>query len=241
MSLSPYNPTAAFNPFGPAATLGSDQIFDHSSPGASTSAATADGILHAPQGRVPASVSSLAPPSTNSRPESRPDFTRGFGLDITEEEEEPPEGEDVHAEPEIANLDDVELDGIAESELNEELDADGESTVAQSRIHSRHVSKVSAPLSLRSVGGGSGVLASLAGSPMSDLPRAGERPAPAVALEELDHDAAAEWTGSEDLRDGSDDEVRQRFVFAFRISHLSRRVLASGRTLRTRSAHGRNA
>ena len=96
-----YNPSGAFNPFGPQATLGSDQVFARASPGPPSAAAVATAapdFIHAPQGRVPTSVASLAPPQVASRPESRPDFLRGFGVDIPEEEEpeeEEPEQEEV--------------------------------------------------------------------------------------------------------------------------------------------------
>jgi len=72
-----YDPAVAFNPFGPQATLGSDQIFprnlnmDHPTP------------------KSPNSVGSPRPPS-------RPDFIRGFGPDIPEEE--PPEETDADNE-----------------------------------------------------------------------------------------------------------------------------------------------
>lgn len=45
-------------------------------------------VLHAPQGVVPVRATAL----------SRPDFTRGFGLDVTEEEDEGQEGEEEEDE-----------------------------------------------------------------------------------------------------------------------------------------------
>jgi hypothetical protein len=68
-----------FNPFSSSATFGD-------SPGP-----VAPENIHAPQGRVPVTASSLALPPSSSRPDSRPDFARGFGLDVPEEEEEPEE------------------------------------------------------------------------------------------------------------------------------------------------------
>ncbi|THG97227.1 hypothetical protein EW026_g4730 [Hermanssonia centrifuga] len=207
MSLAPtssvYNPTAAFNPFGPAATLGSDQIFKRSSPGVPSVSVTVDTTtIHAPQGRVPTSVSSLAPPAPLSRPESRPDFLRGFGLDITEEEEEPVDDADAdHSVPSEMTQDDR-----VDIELEDETDIDGVTTVAQSRIHSRHVSKVSAPLSLRSVGGADE--SSALGAAMHEMVPSREAVGD-VEVDDVDGDAVAEWTGSEDLRTGaetSDDE-----------------------------------
>ncbi|KAI0791811.1 hypothetical protein C8Q75DRAFT_732200 [Abortiporus biennis] len=198
-SSSPvYNPAAAFNPFGPAAVLGSDQIFNRASPESRL------GTIHAPQGRVPTNISSLAPPQSSSRPESRPDFTRGFGLDTTEEEEEPPEDEHLATHEEDDDTTDKALndtltieDVDASREDNDDTEDEGEgvSTVAQSRIHSRHVSRLSAALSLVSVGR------------VSDPALIEEHeivptrtPLGPIEVDETDKDAVGEWTGSEDLR-----------------------------------------
>lgn len=194
-----YNPTAAFNPFGPSATLGSDQIFTRSSTGLPAITATSEATpLHAPQGIVPTNVNSLAPPATQSRPESRPDFRRGFGLDVTEEEEEPPEEEPQEEEEPT----DVAAD-LTET-MDEDLLGDETSTAAPSRIHSRHVSKLSAALSLRSVGRveEQAVLDNASTSAMVPLREPDGEP------EVFDTDAVEEWTGSEDMKETSDDEVR---------------------------------
>lgn len=202
MSLAPtstvYNPTAAFNPFGPAATLGSDQIFNRSSPSIPAFTATsANTPLHAPQGRVPSNVNTLAPPAPLSRPESRPDFSRGFGLDATAEEEEPPE------EPTVEEDEATDVAADANEDADEDLLGDGTSTVAQSRIHSRHVSRLSAALSLRSVGRVEEhvVLSDPAIPAMVPLREPEGEP------EVFDTDAVEEWTGSEDMKETSDDEV----------------------------------
>ena len=213
-----YNPSGAFNPFGPSATLGSDQVLNRTSP--APPSAPAD-FIHAPQGRVPTSVASLAPPAVASRPESRPDFFRGFGVDIPEEEE--PEEEEPEEEPpavEVVLDDDVSEVAPADTTVasNEETERDGTSTVAQSRVHSRHVSRLSAALSLLSVGGG-------AADESMELPE--EPPLPVrspegeLEIEDLDGDdedeldgdpdqeAVGEWTGSEDMQtnETSEDEV----------------------------------
>lgn len=208
LSLAPashYNPTGAFNPFGPSATLGSDQIFARHSPGLTSfsNAIAADGAIHAPQGRVPTNVSSLAPPQPLSRPESRPDFARGFGLDNTEEEEEPTE--DVQAEEDSLHLTEA-------TEESGQEDLDGATTVGQSRAHSRHVSKLSAPLSLRSVGGADDSINP--GVPSVTHIVAAREPVGEVEIDDMDGDgdAVEEWTGSEDLRDTSDDEVGFLYV-----------------------------
>ncbi|EMD41412.1 hypothetical protein CERSUDRAFT_79057 [Gelatoporia subvermispora B] len=191
-----YNPAAAYNPFGPNATLGSDQMFAQISRGPLS--AGPDNII-APQGRVPANFATLAPPPTVSRPESRPDFLRGFGLDVTEEEEEPEEA----AEREDGE---VELDSThatANTTVREEIgdfEPDGTSTVAASRVHSRHVSRLSAALSLASVGGMADETV-LASSPRREV-------VPEQNLTEDvevdDVDALGTWTGSEDLRTGEE-------------------------------------
>jgi hypothetical protein len=136
-------------------------------------------------------ISSLAPPSLTSRPNSRPDFTRGFGLDIPEEDE--PEG----------NTSRIQDDTI-ETEAQ-----DGLTTVAHSRHHSRHLSHLSAALSLRSVGG------TAAGAP-------NEREDPCSPIrnsDDLGQDGAEEWTGSEDLHDiTEDDEVFDSSILCMSIS-----------------------
>ena len=176
-------------------------------------------MIHAPQGRVPTNIASLAPPLPLSRPESRPDFMRGFGVEIPEEEE--PEEEDVV--PEVAEEDLSETE-MAPADVTvtsgEGTEQDGVSTVAQSRIHSRHVSRLSAALSLASVGGAMDAMATedVIDEEDSILLRS---PAGEPDVEDLDddadvdgegevdpdQDAVGEWTGSEDLHGTSDEEV----------------------------------
>ncbi|KAL1740766.1 hypothetical protein HDZ31DRAFT_76658, partial [Schizophyllum fasciatum] len=204
-----------FNPFGPNATLGSDHISNPSDSPVIPSEPP-NGIL-APQGRVPLQPPRLAPPSLTSRPSSKPDFTRGFGLDIPEEAEEEEEAEREYAKE--ANGDarehEEEANGASggadysaattEVDVKEDRDHEGDDVirdaptiVAQSRLHSRHVSRLSAALSLRSVGG-------VAADGLQD--RSGHNP---DASQDMDvDDAIAEWTGSEDVYndvDSSDDE-----------------------------------
>lgn len=185
--------------------------------------------IHAPQGRVPANLASLAPILPLSRPESKPDFSRGFGLDVTEEEEEPEEDEEEDEDAVAADLsqsldegdtedaevesrDDQDHDGgdadvDADMELDlDEVDEDGMSTVGQSRIHSRHVSKLSVALSLVSVGRAAESAAELA-EEIEIIPSRSP-----VGEVEVDVDPAEEWTGSEDL-DASEYEVRSSMTF----------------------------
>ena len=218
-------------------------------------------MIHAPQGRVPVPTSlvALGPMGMGSRPESRPDFARGFGLDIPEEDEPEEEeavvrcddheeeddddddDDDEHGEDVVEGVsrdveegDTVDVDAsredvdegcaIADIEFNldsdegEEEDEDGLSTVGQSRIHSRHVSKLSAALSLVSVGrvvDDSDVLGMSEGQEM--VPSRSPIGEVDVDLDvDEDGEAIGEWTGSEDLGSnggGSDDEVSGSVTF----------------------------
>ncbi len=190
-----------YNPFGPYPSLPSDSVRSPdtwSDPGAPTD-------------------QSLAPPVMPVRADSRPDFVRGFGLDVPEETEEELGEEEIEAEqdnPEgheeeqgLAEASHIALAGTDDT-MDMELDvdeADAEvgsiTTAAQSRVHSRHVSTLSAALSLLSVGGH-----------VSDAERGAVRNVQGQGEGELEDDAVGEWTGSEDLRTGAEtteDEVRK--------------------------------
>ncbi|KIJ08619.1 hypothetical protein PAXINDRAFT_172862 [Paxillus involutus ATCC 200175] len=189
-----YNPTAAFNPFGASAILGSDSIEEDAEPHV---LAPMQGI-HAPQGRVPMSIPALAPPSI-SRGSSRPDFVRGFGLDIPEEEE--PE-EEARLDADVEQNPGNNGDGVASTDSQGSTELDGMTTAAQSRYHSRHVSRLSFALSLRSVGG----LHDEAMPEEVDIVPI-RSPVGDPIIDDLDKEAVGEWTGSEDLRlDDADDE-----------------------------------
>ncbi|KAJ7226129.1 hypothetical protein GGX14DRAFT_548714 [Mycena pura] len=173
------------NPFGPDASLPSDQ---RTSPDGEEAQSSTE-VIHAPQGRVPMSMSSLTAPQTLSRPESRdsrPDFTRGFGLDITEEEDEFEEEEGNDARDNFLMDDEANADG-------EESEEEGDG--ARTARHSRHVSRLSAALSLRSVGG-------VVGNKLNG--HAHERidvvpVAPGDTSQDMEVDEeVADWTGSED-------------------------------------------
>ncbi|KAF8139758.1 hypothetical protein EV363DRAFT_1497627 [Boletus edulis] len=193
-----YNPAAAFNPFGPSAVLGSDSIeqdIEHHVPSPS------EGI-HAPQGRVPMFITSLAPPSI-SRGSSRPDFVCGFGLDIPEEEE--PQEEVQHPDTDVdeKSPDNENSLGLARVPSHPATEPEGMTPVAQSRMHSRHVSRLSHALSLHSVGGIHDV----------DMPEQVDMvpirsPVGNPTIDDLDQEAVGEWTGSEDVHLDSDDEER---------------------------------
>jgi hypothetical protein len=84
-------------------------------------------------------------------------------------------------------------------------DLDGLTTASQSKYHSRHVSRLSGPLSLPDAGG-----------PTNNDPDDEGDMVPLRSpvynryIDDLDQDAVGEWTGSEDLymENGSSDEVR---------------------------------
>ncbi|KAA1475416.1 hypothetical protein DENSPDRAFT_783512 [Dentipellis sp. KUC8613] len=196
-----FNPSAAFNPFGPGAVLGSDTIEHRSSQAQDITAMSDPG---AP------TDSSLAPPPLPIRADSRPDFVRGFGLDIPEEEEPPEvEGEDDMGLAEASHVAHVAADETIDMDI--EMDVEGNimgmgedegeqgsvTTTAQSRMHSRHVSKLSAALSLMSVGGQ--VQEPYRGGLHGRHETRGD-----AVVDELDREAVGEWTGSEDLRTGAE-------------------------------------
>lgn len=204
-----YNPAAAFNPFGPQATLGSDQIFSRA--------------LNTDRSRSK-SPNSVGDPS--SRPLSRPDFTRGFGLDIPEEEE-PPEEADADNEEGADQGSDTDL---VDGDADVEVETEDEGVAMLNHIHSRHVSRLSAALSLRSVG-----------HQQDPLPDAGD-PVGNPMVDDLDliekeADGVTEWTGSEDPKGDSDEVLAPIFLFRPRcFSQFSRRALESGLTHLTKNA-----
>ena len=73
--------------------------------------------------------------------------------------------------------------------------------VAPSTMHSRHVSKLSHALSLHSVGGIHDVADQVDMVPIRS-------PIGRPTIDDLDREAVGEWTGSEDVRLDSDDEVK---------------------------------
>jgi hypothetical protein len=86
--------------------------------------------------------------------QSQIDFVRGFGLDTPLELEE--EDEDFHLQRTERSEDEEDGD-TSDSDNGSDLEAkreiDDATTPGDSRWHSRHVSRISAALSLRSVGG----------------------------------------------------------------------------------------
>lgn len=220
-SYQAYSSTPSpFNPFGMNAVLGSDSV---------TESVTSDSSfqtdpIHAPQGRVPVN---FGPPLSAVGNPTHIDFIRGFGLEAPLESEEEGEEEDQPCQNE--ELGDEEDNGAAgemghyagDGETSE-ID-DNTTTAPQTRVHSRHASKLSAALSLRSVGGNfhsqfDSAVAEAAEQQLELEERAAEADQSEVDGEEerqmvrdLEVDPVEEWTGSEDVYLGletSDDEVR---------------------------------
>jgi hypothetical protein len=215
-AVQTYNPSAAFNPFGPQATLGSDQIFSR--------ALATD---HLPS----KSPNSVGGPS--SRPLSRPDFIRGFGLDIPEEEE-PPEEADADIEEDADQGSDMDL---VEGEADVEAETEDEGVTILNRIHSRHVSRLSATLSLRSVGRQQDALP----RGLDSRSHIGNPTVDDLDLIEKETDGVGEWTGSEDPRGDSDEVLALTFLFHLRrFSQSPRKALGNGLTHLMKSVQGKS-
>lgn len=151
---------------------------------------------------MPLSIPTLAPPSI-SRGSSRPDFARGFGLDIPEEEEPQEEEALLDADVRQKSPDYEDALGLVRAPSQPSTESDGLTPVAPSKLHSRHVSRLSHTLSLHSVGG----IHDLAMPEQVDMVPI-RSPVGNPTIDDLDKEAVGEWTGSEDVRLDSDDEVR---------------------------------
>ncbi|KAH9487164.1 hypothetical protein JR316_0001233 [Psilocybe cubensis] len=220
-SLFSSPPSQYHNPLSSQGVLGSDSA-------AESSDSPIDGI-YAPQGRVPLAAPSFAPPPLSAvGGGSHIDFIRGFGLDAPQESEE--EAEEMQAEERNEESEKEELDAKLNDNLEVENNSDGEleeyddgmTTVPQSRLHSRHVSRLSAALSLRSVGGN--FIGQFQNGEENEQRENNEddaddeddneaekenEPPQQRELQQLDVDPVEEWTGSEDQYLGvetSDDE-----------------------------------
>ncbi|KAJ3556404.1 hypothetical protein NP233_g11986 [Leucocoprinus birnbaumii] len=190
---SPYEEGASSNPFGHDAVLGHDQP----QPGSPY-------ILEsAPPVQIRTSFATSAPPpplSAVQPPESRPDFIRGFGLDIPEEEE--PEEEETQQD---VRRDESDADATQDMEIDEDGELTNRSvshqaSPFQSRRHSRHASKFSTHLSLGSFGGSDLAPSILhkGGQDSLDVQEEIEKEVSHVATDDV-----GEWTAT----DSSDDEV----------------------------------
>ena len=169
--------------------------------------------IHAPQGRIPMTAPPFAPPlSAVGGNKTHIDFIRGFGLETPLESEEETESKDGPEKAEDdPNNDDQEID-LEERYADEIVEIEDDSTTApHSRLHSRHVSRNSAALSLRSVGGN--FTTQFQDPPEEveegDISQEHGEVSRHAQLTSLD-DEVDEWTGSEDIYlgiDTSDDEV----------------------------------
>lgn len=191
--------------------------------------------IHAPQGRVPAQ---LSVPSAPSRTDSRPDFIRGFGIDIPEEEEEEEDTESKEPVEEEPIVEDVQVQDVVEdSSIVEEGVTVTEESAPVHGVHTRHTSRISVTLSV-------GSPTKLEAKGMDEIKGADEQFGQYKKDDEDVDDAVNEWTGSEDMRseaEVSDDEV-SGFLPETSRPHTNKRryrVLASGQTLQTKRGPGK--
>lgn len=206
-SLPPpvFNTALGSNPFGPQAVLGSDDFIV-------TNQLESQPILRLPPQQSPGS--SLSPGLIErSRPNSRPDFVVGFGLEIPEEEE--PE-EELMKMQELEDMRSERSDSngsVTADETENEEEEEMEQGDDAPRSHLGHRTRLSASLSLRSVGGHRESLTSPQFIPPTrspiGSPAVDDLDADDVHTGEIDTDAIGEWTGSEDPQAGgaSSDEV----------------------------------
>jgi hypothetical protein len=171
-----YELAGSFNPFGSESITGSDDIRK----------------THSETPGTP--LSELSVPGQQGRPRStgadgRPDFIRGFGLDIPEEAEEDEafnfgEPRDVSS-PHRVHDDDIDSSVGKHTNQPETDEGDDEErmTAGHSRHHTRHTSRISVALSVKS--------AHELGSRYSQNEQRAE-------IERDALDAAGEWTGTED-------------------------------------------
>ena len=197
-SPSPYNNS------GSTAPVSESGVDNESSP---------PDAIHAPQGRVSMTAPPFAPPlSAVGGNKTHIDFIRGFGLETPLESEEEDEPKDELEKVDDQNNDVQEMD-LEERYTDEVVEVEDDSTTApHSRLHSRHVSRISAALSFRSVGGN---ITTQFQNPSEETEERNvfqeheEVPQHAREQTALD-DEVDEWTGSEDIYlgiDTSDDEV----------------------------------
>jgi hypothetical protein len=238
----PKTDTLGLSHFGPSAIVGTEQSLDYSSARRSPVTVGSGPLenIHAPQGRVPLTVPSIAAPLVALRSDSRPDFARGFGLDIPEEEE-PQElvipndiAEGVEASLVTQEASTYEMGHSQETEVDGTQDEDGLRTASQSRYHSRHVSRLSTAFSLPV---DDVITEACKEGDMVPLRNA----IPVLEIDDLDQDAAGEWTGSEDLYLGggsetSEDEVffSYKFCLYLQLNCMTYRASESGPILQTK-------
>lgn len=195
-----------YNPLGGATVPVSESSMD--------SEASPPDPIHAPQGRVPMAAPSFAPPlSAVGGNKTHIDFIRGFGLETPMESEEETEPEKVEPEVEVQN------NILQETDLEENYvdEAEDDSTTApHSRLHSRHASRISATLSLRSVGGNFTQFRDAPEEEAETVQEPGEASRQHVVLD----DEVEEWTGSEDVYLGIDTSEDEVSFFGWRLANF---------------------
>jgi len=198
----------------------SNGVVDNEFGAASTSSSSA--MQQAWTDFVPPPLSAVGAPA----PKNQLDFIRGFGLDVPLESEEEDEDEAAQRSGSFEDdedddrTQDMDLDDISEAGTRSMAEVDDVVTTTEgdSRFHSRHVSRISVALSLRSVGGNFQAqfenekreredrdeMDTTELSAQDEIVDKEEEVQPPV-------DPTDEWTDSEDLNIGadvSDDEVR---------------------------------
>ena len=169
-------------------------------------------------------------------PKNQLDFVRGFGLDVPleSEEEEEEEEEEVAQRDEPSDEDDdgdmtQDMDLGDNSQVDPMVEVDAMMTIeGDGCLHSRHVSRISGALTLRSVGGNFQAEFEEEQREMEERDAANVDAIESGQFGQDDEeeqegmqrpvDPADDWTGSEDLYLGtelSDDEVCSIFIFHF--------------------------
>ena len=170
--------------------------------------------IYAPQGRAPVHLNVAQTPS---RSESRPDFVRGFGLEIPEEEEPEEEEQRREQEQETNANENASIAGqpqFAPSETTAVQTIDVPATVevpeeVKPAVHTRHASRISVALSI----GSTKQMEAVVKGDVADEEHVQDEVVEQVQqVAESDAVDVDEWTGSEDVQ--SDEEVsRHSFVF----------------------------
>ena len=184
--------------------------------------------IYAPQGRIPAQ---LFAPSAPSRAESRPDFVRGFGLDIPEEEEEELETQDAGtehaADRTITDQPNGLEDNVPPSDAVQPSNVQINVETKEGGTHTRHASRISVALSVGSV-------SKKLDEPMTSHSRHSSLAVPVQGVEQKSEstaDALNEWTGSEsDLSDDQEVSCSDQPIVRSSLMIHTGRVLGNGQT-----------
>lgn len=199
--------------------------------------------IHAPQGCVPHVLNLLAP-NVTSPPMSRPDFIRGFGLDIPEEEEGAANIAEEANEEKLDDDGDQQANQYSPAQLESyspktERNVDEADTALQSRFHSRHASKLSTALSTQSAD----ALGADHFLEEKDIEMKHENSDDQE--NNLDEDIVNEWTGSEDVYTGEMSDGEEVCLWSPSLipssSCVFSRVSENGQTPQMKKGHGKSA